>query len=192
MGKVWVKLHLDVRPDEEEVKAMTVTGQGIQGMMDILYSDIMRRGDTMIIRVTDDDRSYVFYQRAEDGEVEPYALASHVFSLKREAGRKALICAIGNCTDRLDPNIRDLIYGDPEATRYLLDKTATEVAETNPKDTYVRSVAKLQQKSDAEVIAAIKSVTFFVKKIKLTDEEDALSEENNTEEAGTLEENPNN
>ncbi|MBQ9403201.1 hypothetical protein IJU22_01365 [Candidatus Saccharibacteria bacterium] len=139
--------------------------------MDILYSDIMHTADTMIIRVTDDDKSYVFFQRANAEEPKFYASSSHAFSLHREAGRKALICAIGNCTDRLDPNIRGLIYGDAEATRYMLEKTAYEVKEINPKDEYVRKVAKLLQKSDSEVLSAIKSVTFFVKKIKLTDDE---------------------
>ena len=52
----------------------------------------------------------------------------------------------------------------------MLEKTAFEVKETNPKDEYVREVVKLLQKSDQEVLSAIKSVTFFVKKIKLTDE----------------------
>lgn len=171
MGKLWVKIHLNVREGEEDVKKSTITGQSIQEQMDILYSDIMHTGDTMIIRVTDDDKSYVFCQRKAGDEPKFYVSSAHAFSLKREAGRKALICAIGNCTDRLDPNIRGLIYGDAEATRYMLEKTAFEVKETNPKDEYVREVAKLLQKSDSEVLSAIKSVTFFVKKIKLTDDE---------------------
>lgn len=172
MGKIWVKIHLDVRPGEEKMEINACTGQHVQEMMDVLYSDLMEHGDTMIIRVTDDDRAYVFYQKKGSGETIPYVKASHVFSLRCEKGRTALICALANATDRLDPNIRGLIYGDVEATRYLLDKTATEVAETRPRDRYVKQVHKLQQKSDAEVLASIRSVTFFVKKIKLDEKED--------------------
>ena len=171
MGKLWIKIHLDVRPDEEEVKATVATGQRIQEMMDVLYSDIMKRGDTMIIRVTCDDKSYIFYQRAEGGEPIPYALVSHVFSLKRPAGRQALLCAIGNATDRLDRNIRGLIEQNPDCTRYMLEKTAWRVREIDPKDPYVKKVNKLLNTgSDEDVLNAIKSVTFFVKKIKLVEE----------------------
>lgn len=180
MGKLWIKIHLDIRPGEEEVKATAITGSSIMEQMDILYSDIMHAGDTMIIRVTDDDKSYIFYQRANGGDPVPYAMVSHVFSLSREAGRKALICALCNATDRLDTNIKGLIEQDPEATKYMLEKTAYEVKEVNPKDPYVRRVNQLLTKgSDTDVISAIKSVTFFVKKIKLV--EDGEETENTAE-----------
>lgn len=167
MGKLWVKIHLDVRPGEEEMEINAATGRRIQDMMDILYSDIMKRGDTMIIRVTDDDRAYVFYERASDGKIMPYVKVNHIFSFSRDSGRLSLLCALGNATDRLDPNIRGLIYSNPEAIRYLLNDTANKVADDNPDDAYVKRVAELKQKTDAEVISSIKSITFFVKKIKL-------------------------
>lgn len=171
MGLLRVKIHLDVRPNEEEMDVMACTGQRIQEIMDMLYSDVMHRGDTMIIRVTDDDRAYIFYEKANGGDVVPYAKVNHVFSLNRPSGRQALLCAIGNATDRIDPNIRGLIEQNLEATRYMLEKTAYEVKEVNPKDPYVRRVNKLLTTgSDRDVIKAIKSVTFFVKKVKLVEE----------------------
>ena len=182
MGKVWVKIHLDVRPGEEEMEINAATGRRIQDMMDILYSDIMKRGDTMIIRVTDDDRAYVFYERASDGKIMPYVKVNHVFSINRDSGRLPLLCALGNATDRLDPNIRGLIYSNPEAIRYLLDETAGKVAEKDPEDIYVKQVAELQEKTDAEVISAIKSVTFFVKKIKLNEHGEEIDSELDTDE----------
>ena len=72
MGKLWIKIHLDVRPGEEEMEINAATGQRVQEIMDILYSDVMKRGDTMIIRVTDDDRAYVFYQKADSKDTIPY------------------------------------------------------------------------------------------------------------------------
>lgn len=177
MGKLWVKIHLDVRPDEEEVKTVTATGRQIQEMMDVLYSDIMNRGDTMIIRVTDDDKCYILYQRAGEKEPIPHAFIHRVFSLKRDAGRMALLYALGNATDRIDPNIKGLIYGEPEAIRYMLEKTAYEVLEHKRRDPYVREVHRLlESATDNEIIESIKSVTFFVKKIKLDDDELPIAE----------------
>ena len=173
MGKLWIKIHLDVRPGEEEVSTNVITGHVIQEQMDILYSDVMQTGDTMIIRVTHDDKSYIFYQKAETGEVIPYARTQHAFSLTRASGRQALLCAIGNACDRIDTNIKGLIEGDPEATKYMLEKTAYEVRENNPKDPYVKRVNKLLRTgSDNDIVSAIKSVTFFVKKIKLVEEDE--------------------
>lgn len=172
MGKLWIKIHLDVREGEEEMEINACTGQRVQEMMDILYSDRMQRGDTMIIRVTDDDRAYVFYEKAEDKKVVPYVKVSHVFSFSRRSGRQLLLDALCNATDRIDPNIKGLIEQDPEATRYMLEKTAFEVKETNPKDPYVKAVNKLLKSSDEDIIAAIKSVTFFVKKIKLVESDE--------------------
>lgn len=169
MGKLWIKIHLEQREGEEEMEISACTGSRVQEMMDILYSDIMKRGDTMIIRVTDDDRTYVFYEEKDTKKVIPYVKVSHVFSLSRPSGRQALLCALCNATDRIDPNIKGLIEQDPEATRYMLEKTAFEVKESNPKDPYVKAVNKLLKSSDEDVVAAIKSVTFFVKKIKLVE-----------------------
>lgn len=169
MGKLWIKIHLDVREGEEEMEISACTGSRVQEMMDILYSDIMKRGDTMIIRVTDDDRTYVFYEEKDTKKVIPYVKVSHVFSLSRPGGRQALLCALCNATDRIDPNIKGLIEQNPEATRYMLEKTAFEVKENDPKDPYVRAVNKLLKMSDEDVIKSIRSVTFFVKKIKLVE-----------------------
>ena len=169
MGKLWIKIHLDVREGEEEMEINACTGHRVQEIMDILYSDRMQRGDTMIIRVTNDDRAYVFYEKADNKEVIPYVKVSHVFSLNRPSGRRLLLDALGNATDRIDPNIKGLIEQDPEATRYMLEKTAFEVKEIDPKDPYVKAVNKLLKSSDEDVVAAIKSVTFFVKKIKLVE-----------------------
>ncbi|MBQ6127329.1 hypothetical protein IJI69_01390 [Candidatus Saccharibacteria bacterium] len=179
MGKLWIKIHLDVRPGEEEMDINACTGQRVMELMDILYSDVMKRGDTMIIRVTDDDRAYVFYQKADSKDTIPYVKVNHVFSLTRPSGRQQLLDALCNATDRIDPNIKGLIEGDIEDTRYMLEKTAYEVKEIDPKDPYVRAVNKLLKTgSDADIMAAIKSVTFFVKKIKLVEEgEDAENAE---------------
>ena len=170
MGKLWCKIHLSARPDEEEVKTVTANGRHIQEMMDRLYSDVMHRGDTMIIRVTEDEKCYILYQQVGKKEPIPYAFVSRVFSLKRDAGRMALLYALGNATDRIDPNIIGLIYGEPEATRYMLEKTAYEVLEHKQRDPYVREVHRLLESDDRAVINAIKSITFFVKKIKLDDD----------------------
>lgn len=176
MGKLWCKIHLDVRPGEEEMEINACTGQRVQEMMDVLYSDRMHTGDTMIIRVTCDDKGYVFYQKVGGGEPIPYAKVNHVFSLSRPGGRRALLCALCNATDRIDPNVKGLIEQNPEATRYMLEKTAYEVKEINPKDPYVRRVDKLLNTgSDEDIISAIKSVTFFVKKIKLVEEDEENS-----------------
>ncbi len=173
MGKLSVKIHLETRPGEEEMEINACTGSRVQEMMDILYSDIMKRGDTMIIRVTDDDRAYVFYEENSTKKVIPYVKVSHAFSLSRAGGRQALLCALCNATDRIDPNIRGLIEQNPEATRYILEKTAFEVKELNPRDPYVMKVNKLLRfGTDEDVISAIKSITFFVKKIKLVDVEE--------------------
>lgn len=178
MGKLSCKIHLDVRPGEEEMDVTACTGQRIQEMMDVLYSDVMHKGDTMIIRVTCDDRAYVLYQKADSNEVVPYARVNHVFSMRRPSGRQALLCALCNATDRIDPNIRGLIEQNPESTRYMLEKTAFEVREeVGPKDPYVRKVNELLNTgSDRDVIKAIKSVTFFVKKIKLVEEGEDTTE----------------
>lgn len=177
MGKLWCKIHLDVRSGEEEMDINACTGQRIQEVMDILYSDIMERGDTMIIRVTCDDRAYVFYQKSEGKDVIPYVKVNHVFSLTRPSGRRQLLDALCNATDRVDPNIKGLIEGDIEDTRYMLEKTAYEVKEIDPKDPYVRAVNKLLKTgSDADIKSAIKSVTFFVKKIKLVEEGEEIEE----------------
>ncbi len=171
MGKLWIKIHLDVRPGEEEMEVNAVTGHRIQEMMDVLYSDVMHTGDTMIIRVTDDDRAYVFYQKAGSKETVPYVKVNHVFSFNRPSGRQMLLCALCNATDRIDANVRGLIEQDVESTKYMLEKTAYEVREKDPRDSYVRKVNRLLNTgSDADIISAIKSVTFFVKKIKLVEE----------------------
>lgn len=177
MGKLWVKIHLEARPGEEEMEINACTGQRVQEMMDVLYSDRMERGDTMIIRVTDNDKGYVFYQKASGDEPIPYIKVNHVFSLSRPGGRQALLCALCNATDRIDPNIKGLIEQNVESTKYMLEKTAYEVKETNPKDPYVKKVNRLLKTgSDEDIISAIKSVTFFVKKIKLVEKDEENAE----------------